>query len=131
MHPQGIGQSVLRREDNRLLTGRGQFVADVLPENTYYCAFLRSPHAHALIKGIDVSGAQKSQGVIAVFTGQDLLKDGVGKMTPLWMIPGANGSQMNEPPRYSITVDRVRHVGEIVAMVVAKTVHQAIDASLQ
>ena len=50
-------------------------------------------------------------------------------MTPLWIIPGANGSQMNEPPRYSITTDKVRHVGEIVAMVIAKTVHQAIDAT--
>ncbi len=129
MHPQGIGQAVLRREDNRLLKGRGQFVSDILPENTYYCAFLRSPHAHALIKSINVSAAQKSLGVITIFTGQDLLNDGVGKMTPLWMIPGANGSEMNEPPRYSITVDRVRHVGEIVAMVIAKTVHQAIDAS--
>ena len=129
MHPQGIGKTVLRREDNRLLKGRGQFVADILPENTYYCAFLRSPHAHALIKSIDVSAAQMSLGVIAVLTGEDLFNDGVGKMTPLWMIPGANGTQMNEPPRYSMTVDRVRHVGEIVAMVIAKTVHQAIDAT--
>lgn len=129
MHSQGIGQSVLRREDNRLLTGRGQFVADILLENTYYCAFLRSPHAHALIRSIDISVAQKSSGVIAIFTGQDLLSDGVGKMTPLWIVPGANGTQMNEPPRYSIATDRVRHVGEIVAMVIAKTVHEAIDAT--
>lgn len=129
MHPQGIGQTVLRREDNRLLKGKGQFVADLLPENTYYCAFLRSPHAHALIKSINVSDAQKALGVYAVLTGQDMFNDGVGKMTPLWIIPGAEGSQMNEPPRYSITIDRVRHVGEIVAMVVAKTAHQALDAT--
>jgi carbon-monoxide dehydrogenase large subunit len=128
MHPQGIGKSVLRREDNRMLLGKGQYVADLLPENTYYCAFLRSPHAHALIKGIDIDVAKNSLGVVSVLTGQDMLKDGIGKMTPLWMIPGADGSQMNEPPRYSITPDRVRHVGEIVALVVARTVNQAIDA---
>jgi len=129
MHPQGIGQTVLRREDNRLLKGKGQYVADLLPENTYYCAFLRSPHAHALIKSINISKAQKSLGVYAVLTGQDMFRDGVGKMTPLWIIPGAEGTEMNEPPRYSITIDRVRHVGEIVAMVVATTVNQAIDAT--
>jgi carbon-monoxide dehydrogenase large subunit len=128
MHPQGIGKSVLRREDNRMLLGKGQYVADLLPENTYYCAFLRSPHAHALIQGIDIEVAKNSPGVVSVLTGQDMLKDGIGKMTPLWMIPGADGSQMNEPPRYSITPDRVRHVGEIVALVVARTVNQAIDA---
>jgi carbon-monoxide dehydrogenase large subunit len=128
MHPQGIGKSVLRREDNRMLLGKGQYVADLLPENTYYCAFLRSPHAHALIQGIDIEVAKNSLGVVSVLTGQDMLQDGIGKMTPLWMIPGADGSQMNEPPRYSITPDRVRHVGEIVALVVARTVNQAIDA---
>ena len=82
MHPQGIGKSVLRREDNRMLLGKGQYVADLLPENTYYCAFLRSPHAHALIQGIDIEVAKNSLGVVSVLTGQDMLKDGIGKMTP-------------------------------------------------
>ena len=129
MHPEGIGKAVVRREDQQLLTGRGQFVADIFLEGMKFCAFVRSPHAHAVIKSVQVDNARSAPGVCAIFTGADMRQDGVGKMTPLWLIPGVNGSQMIEPPRWSMTCDRVRHVGEIVAVVIADSVNSAIDAA--
>ena len=129
MHPEGIGKSVLRREDQRLLAGQGQFVADIFIERMKYCAFVRSPHAHARIGQIDTVGALLASGVSAVLTGADMQADGVGKMTPLWIIPGADGMPMKEPPRWSMALDRVRHVGEIVALVIADSLNQALDAA--
>ena len=127
MHPEGIGQSVIRREDQRLLVGQGQFVADIVIEKMKHCVFVRSPHAHAIIKDIVVSAARSSQGCVAVFTGMDMKADSVGKMTPLWLIPGVEGSQLIEPPRWSMAQDRVRHVGEIVAVVIADSLNLAMD----
>jgi carbon-monoxide dehydrogenase large subunit len=129
MHPEGIGAPVRRREDLRFLVGRGQYVADLAFEGELHCAFVRSPHAHAAIESIDIRTAAAAPGVVAVFTGADLAADRVGPMAPLWRIPGANGTRMNEPPRWTIARDRVRHVGEIVAMVVAATRNQALDAA--
>src|SRR5665213_2425752 len=71
----GIGKPVQRKEDLRLLTGKGYYVTDVWLPNTAYAWVVRSHHAHARIRGIDISAAMKSPGVIAVFTGQDLLAD--------------------------------------------------------
>ncbi|MBL8378889.1 MAG: xanthine dehydrogenase family protein molybdopterin-binding subunit [Burkholderiales bacterium] len=128
-HPEGIGASVLRREDRRFLTGRGQFVADMLLEGQLFCAFVRSPHAHARVGGIDVGAAIAMPGVVAVFTGADMAADRVGPMIPLWQIPGADGRRMNEPPRWALSRGTVRHVGEAVAIVIAATRHQALDAA--
>ena len=121
MHPEGIGQSVLRREDSRLLEGRGQYVADLFLEGMLHCAFVRSPHAHARIGSIDTTAAAQAPGCVAVLTGMDMKADSVGKMTPLWLIPGADNTRLIEPPRWSMAQDRVRHVGEIVAVVIAFT----------
>ena len=129
MHPQGIGQSVIRREDQRLLVGKGQYVADIVLEGMRHCAFVRSPHAHATIKRVDTRAASSAPGCIAVLTGMDMKADDVGKMTPLWLIPGVDGTRLIEPPRWSIAQDRVRHVGEIVAVVIADQLHQALDAA--
>jgi len=129
MHPQGIGQSVIRREDQRLLVGKGQFVADITLEGIKHCAFVRSPHAHATIKRVDTRAAASAPGCVAVLTGLDMKADNVGQMTPLWLIPGVDGTRLIEPPRWSIAQDRVRHVGEIVAVVIADQLHQALDAA--
>ena len=129
MHPEGIGQSVLRREDHRLLIGKGQFVADIVIEGMRHCAFVRSPHAHAIVKSVDAGAALQSPGCVAVFTGMDMKAAGVDKMTPLWLIPGVNNTRLIEPPRWSMAQDRVRHVGEIVAVVVAHSLNQALDAA--
>jgi carbon-monoxide dehydrogenase large subunit len=129
MHPEGIGAPVLRREDRRFLTGRGQFVSDIVLEGELHCAFVRSPHAHARIRAIDSAAALAAPGVVAVYGGADQAADGVGSMVPLWQIPGVDGKVMNEPPRWALSRGTVRHVGEAVALVVAATRHQAQDAA--
>jgi len=129
MHPEGIGAPVLRREDRRFLTGRGQYVSDIVLEGELHCAFVRSPHAHARIRGIDSTAALASPGVVAVYTGADMAADRVGPMVPLWQIPGADGKVMNEPPRWALSRGTARHVGEAVALVVAATRHQALDGA--
>ncbi len=129
MHPEGIGAPVLRREDRRFLTGRGQYVSDIVLEGELHCAFVRSPHAHARIRGIDTSAALTAPGTVAVYTGVDMAADGVGTMVPLWQITGVDGNVMNEPPRWALSRGTVRHVGEAVAVVVAATYNQAVDAA--
>ena len=128
-HSEGIGAAVKRREDVRFLTGRGRYVADLVFEGELHCAFVRSPHAHARIRGIDVGAALGAPGVVAVYTGADMAADGVGPMAPLWRIPGVNRTKMNEPPRWGLARDAVRHVGEAVALVVAASAQQAHDAA--
>ena len=128
-HPEGIGQSVLRREDRKFLTGNGQYVADLRFEGELHCAFVRSPHAHARVRSIDTGAAAQAPGVVAVYTGRDMAADNVGTMIPLWRIPGVNGTKMNEPPRWALSRGMVQHVGETVAMVVAATRDQAQDAA--
>lgn len=129
MHPEGIGAAVLRREDRRFLTGCGQFVSDLVMEGELHCAFVRSPHAHARIRGFAITAAAAAPGVIAIYTGDDMAADKVGPMVPLWLIPGANGTTMSNPPRWALARDAVRHVGEAVAVVIAATSHQAMDAA--
>jgi aerobic carbon-monoxide dehydrogenase large subunit len=129
MHPEGIGAPVLRREDRRFLTGRGQYVSDIVLEGELHCAFVRSPHAHARFGAIDKAAALAVPGVVAVFTGADMAADQVGTMVPLWQIPGVDGKVMNEPPRWALSRGAVRHVGEAVAVVVASTRLQAQDAA--
>ena len=129
MHPEGIGAPVLRREDRRFLTGRGQYVSDIVLEGELHCAFVRSPHAHARFGAIDKAAALAVPGVVAVFTGADMAADLVGTMVPLWQIPGVDGKVMNEPPRWALSRGTVRHVGEAVAVVVASTRLQAQDAA--
>ena len=76
----GIGQPVRRKEDTRLLTGRGQFTDDLNFEGQAWAAFVRSPHANARILGVDVSAALEMPGVVAVFTGEDVAEAGLGKL---------------------------------------------------
>ena len=92
----GIGKPVQRKEDGRLLTGKGVYVADVWLPNTAYAWMVRSPHAHARIRAIDISAAMKSPGVIAVFTGKDLLADGLHLMDHKPSLVG--------PPDVAVTV---------------------------
>jgi aerobic carbon-monoxide dehydrogenase large subunit len=123
----GIGQAMTRREDLRLLTGKGQYIDDFSLPNEAHIAFVRSPHAHARVVSIDASAAKASPGVIAVLTGADLAADGVGEFP---MGPGAraDGKPMTAPPYYALAVDAARFVGQAVAAVVAQTRRQAEDA---
>ncbi len=130
----GIGAPVPRVEDARLLTGQGRFSDDETLPGQAYAAMLRSPHAHALIRGIDVAVAGAAPGVLAVLTGADYLEDGLRPM-PAWGNPkdvalsNRDGSEVFYTPLYPVAVGKTRRVGECVAMVVAETTGEAADAA--
>ncbi|HLI11921.1 MAG TPA: xanthine dehydrogenase family protein molybdopterin-binding subunit [Alphaproteobacteria bacterium] len=125
----GIGAPVRRKEDLRFLTGRGTYTDDINRPHQIYGYFLRSPHPHAKIKGIDTAAAKKSPGVVAVFTGADMAADKVGSLPCGWLVHNKDGSPMVEPPHPPIAIDRVRYVGDQVALIVAETRQQARDAA--
>ncbi|MDF2120274.1 xanthine dehydrogenase family protein molybdopterin-binding subunit [Roseiarcaceae bacterium H3SJ34-1] len=126
----GIGQPVRRKEDTRLLTGRGTFTDDVNLEGQLYAAFVRSPHASAKINGIDTTTALAMEGVVAIYTGRDLVAAGLGPL----IVSDADysdrsGRPMSKPLRQVMPVERTRFVGEVLAMTVARTHAQARDAA--
>ena len=123
----GIGQPVRRKEDVRLLTGGGAFTDDVAVENIVYAAFVRSPHASAKILSIDTTAAMAAPGAIAAFTGQDAVEAGLGPYINEANYSNRDGTPMHKPHRQIMPVDRTRFVGEVLAMVVAKTQAQARD----
>ena len=124
-----IGQPVLRKEDARFLTGTGQFTDDVTMTRQTHAYFLRSPHAHATIRAINVKKAKAAPGVVGVFTGADLT--GVNGLPCGWLITGTDGKPMNEPPHPVLAQGKVRYVGDAVAIVVAESIDQAKDAAEQ
>jgi carbon-monoxide dehydrogenase large subunit len=124
----GIGQPVTRSEDPRLLSGGGQYTDDHSLPGQLYARFVRSQVAHGDIRSIDVSAAAAMPGVVAVYTGKDLLDAGLGSLPSALPLKNRDGSDYYVPPRYALTPDRVRHVGDAVAMVVAETAGQAEDA---
>src|SRR6266446_4405380 len=130
----GIGASVKRREDLRLLTGRGRYAEDCNAAGQVYAAFVRSPHAHADVVAIDAAPARAVAGVLYVFTGHDLIAGGVGAIPTLIAERGGgirnrDGSPFAEPTWYPLATDRVRHVGEPLAIVVATTPAAARDGA--
>ena len=125
----GIGKPMRRTEDRRFITGNGRYTDDIRLEHQVFAAFVRSPHAHARIKSINSTTALAIDGIIAVYTGQDLVDDGVGPIPCIWQITNKDGSKMNEPPRRALAVGKARHVGDAVAMVVATTQAMARDAA--
>jgi aerobic carbon-monoxide dehydrogenase large subunit len=122
-----IGQRVLRKEDARFLTGSGQYTDDVTLPHQAYATFLRSPHAHATIRGIDTAKAKAAPGVLAIYTAADLT--GVNGLPCGWLITGTDGKPMNEPPHPVLASGKVRYVGDPVAVVVAESIVQAKDAA--
>ncbi|MBS0640024.1 MAG: xanthine dehydrogenase family protein molybdopterin-binding subunit, partial [Proteobacteria bacterium] len=125
----GVGQPVRRWEDLRLLTGRGRYQDDwVLPRQSW-CVFVRSPHAHALIKSIDTNAAKAAPGVLAVYTGADYEADGLSMPKANMPRKKRDGSPMFAPQRPALIKDRPRYVGDPVAMVIAETLAQAKDAA--
>ncbi len=122
-----IGKAVERKEDYRFLTGAGQYTDDVALPNQSYGYFLRSPHAHARINKVDTAAALKSPGVIAVITGKDMAA--VGGLPCGWLINSIDGTPMKEPKHAVLAEDKVRYVGDHVALVVAETLAQAKAAA--
>jgi len=125
----GIGASLKRVEDHRFLTGNGHYTEDINRPGQSHAWILRSPHAHARIRGIDTSKAAAAEGVIAILTGADMAADGVGGLPCGWQIHNKDGSPMAEPAHPPLAVDKVRHVGDQVAIVIAETRDAARDAS--
>lgn len=122
-----IGQSVPRREDARFLTGRGQYTDDItLPRQTYGI-FVRSPYAHARLTRVDAAAAQSAPGVLGVYTGEHF-KD-VGGLPCGWLINSTDTTPMKEPKHPILALDKVRYVGDRVALVVAETLQQAKEAA--
>jgi carbon-monoxide dehydrogenase large subunit len=126
---EGIGARVARKEDKRFITGGGRYVDDMVVPGMKHAAFVRSPYAHADIKKIDVKAAQAMPGVIGVLTGRELKADGIGNLICGWMIHSKDGSPMKMGAWSPLAVDRVRYVGDAVAIVVAETKGQARDAA--
>lgn len=129
MSKYGIGQPVLRFEDPRLLRGQGRFVNDVNLPGQVHAVFVRSPHAHARIRSIDIEAAKLAPGVAAVLTGHDVVADGLGMPKANMPRKRPDGKPMFAPQRPALVTDRVRYVGDPVVMVVADTLAQAKDAA--
>ena len=129
MSESGIGARVERKEDKRFITGSGRYTDDFKMEGMHHAVFVRSEHAHATVNGIDKSAAEGMPGVIAVLDGQQLTGDGVGNLICGWMIHSKDGSPMNMGAWSALATDRVRYVGEAVAVVVAETKEQAKNAA--
>ena len=127
----GIGQPATRFEDNRLLSGKGQYVEDIELDNQTFAAFVRSPHAHAKIVSIDTSDAESMPGVLGIFSVEDLKAEGIGNIPCLAPANNKDGSPCIMPPRPALAEGKVRHVGDAIAIVVAETREKAIDASEQ
>jgi len=133
----GIGQPVRRREDLRLVRGAGRYTADENLPDQVYAVMLRSPHAHARIRGIATGKAKAMPGVLAVLTGADVLADGLKPIPHKPWSPHPAETQLQnkggvppfEAPHYPLPADKARFVGEAVVMVVAETVHAAKDGA--
>ena len=124
----GIGQAATRYEDDRLLSGEGRYVEDVHVEDQCYAAFVRSPHAHAKITSIDTADASSLPGVLAIYTVADLKAEGIGDIPCMAPASNKDGSNCIMPPRPALAEDRVRYVGDAVAVVIAESRLQALDA---
>jgi carbon-monoxide dehydrogenase large subunit len=127
----GIGQAITRREDQRLLTGTGKYVDDLVLPGQVFAAFVRSPHPRARITSVDGTNAQLMPGVLAVYSGADVLADDLGAMPINTGLRNAAGKPMAAPPYFILATDEARFVGQAVAVVLAETRVQAEDAAEQ
>src|SRR3990170_6015363 len=119
-----VGQPVARKEDATLLQGQGRYVDNITVPGMVWAVLVRSPHAHARIKRVDVSKALAAEGVVAAFTGADL-KDSWGSLPCFWPV----SDDIKMPPHLPLAVDKARYQGDGVAVVVAETRALAKDAA--
>ncbi|MEP6845292.1 MAG: xanthine dehydrogenase family protein molybdopterin-binding subunit [Panacibacter sp.] len=122
-----IGKSVKRVEDKRFITGRGNYTDDIVLPHQTYASFVRSPYGHAKILSIETSAAKAMPGVIAIYTGADVAE--VNGVPCGWQVNFKNGDTMKEPKHPLLVIDKARHVGDAVALVIAETKEQAVDAA--
>ncbi|HUC51248.1 MAG TPA: xanthine dehydrogenase family protein molybdopterin-binding subunit [Xanthobacteraceae bacterium] len=129
MNATGIGAAVRRKEDRRFITGTGHYTDDINRPGQAYAYFLRSPHAHATIKSIDVKAAAAMSGVLAVLTGAELANDKIGNLICGWMIHSKDGSPMKMAAHPALANGKACHVGDPVAVIIAESLAQARDAA--
>lgn len=121
-----IGKSVKRVEDKRFITGMGKYTDDIVLPRQTYAAFVRSPYAHAKINSVDTEAAKAMPGVVAIYTGADVAN--VNGVPCGWQVNFKNGDTMKEPKHPLLVADKARHVGDAVAIVIAESREQAVDA---
>ena len=124
-----IGAPVRRTEDRRFLTGRGTYTDDINRPGQLHAVFVRSPHAHAELRGIDTAAAKRAPGVVAVYTAADLAATGIGTLPCGWGVKSKDGTPMAEPPHPVLAQGQVRHIGDPVAVVIADTRDHAAEAA--
>ena len=124
-----VGSRVERKEDKRFLTGKGRYTADINIANQTYAVFVRSPHARAKIKKVDVSKALKSSGVVGILTGEEIATDKIGGLIAGWAIRSEDGTEMKVPANPPLAKDVANFVGEPIAIVIADTLDEAKSAS--
>ncbi len=122
-----IGKSVRRSEDKRLITGKGNYVDDIILPHQTYASFVRSPYAHARILSVDTSAARKMPGVVAIYTGADIAD--LNGVPCGWQVNFKNGDTMKEPKHPLLAVNKTRHTGDPVAIVIAESKAEAVDAA--
>jgi carbon-monoxide dehydrogenase large subunit len=128
MSATGIGAAVRRKEDHRFITGKGHYTDDINRPGQAYAYFVRSPHAHATIKLIETKAASHMPGVAAIFTGADLAAAKISGHICGWTVTGSDGKPMKAAPGPALAHEKVRYVGDEVAVVIADTYVQAKDA---
>src|SRR5947209_13899660 len=126
---EGVGARVARKEDKRFITGKGRYVDDIRLHGMTYAAFVRSPHAHAQVKGIESTAAKAMPGVVDVLTGRQIVDDKIGNLICGWMIHYKDGAARKMGAWPAMAPDTVRFVGQAVAVVIAETRNQARDAA--
>ncbi|MGB6753690.1 MAG: xanthine dehydrogenase family protein molybdopterin-binding subunit [Xanthobacteraceae bacterium] len=129
MSATGIGAAVRRKEDRRFITGTGHYTDDINRPGQAFAYFVRSPHAHATIKAIDVKAASAMPGVLAVLTGAQLAGDKIGDLICGWMIHSKDGSPMKMAAHPVLANGKACHVGDAVAVAIGETLAQARDAA--
>ena len=129
MNKFGIGQPVLRDEDIRFISGKGLYTADISLENQTYMYVLRSNVSNGIIKNIDVEDALNASGVINIFLGKDLRESGIKDMPTNFIAKNKDDTEMVTPKRSAIAIDKVRHVGDPIAIIIAESIEQAKNAS--
>jgi len=122
-----IGKPIKRREDNRFLKGAGKYTDDIKLPYMTHSAFVRSPYAHAKVLSVDTSAAEKAEGVVAIYTGSDAC--GTFGVPCGWQVDFKNGETMREPLHPLLAKDKINHLGEAVAIVIAETLELARDAA--
>src|SRR5579863_7607352 len=124
-----VGQPVPRSEDPVLLRGEGHYSDDISLPGQAYCVMVRSAQAHGVLRGIDTAAARAMPGVLAIYTAADLAKGGIGALPPRQVMNNRDGTPMLTPVKHVRATDKVRHVGDAMAAVIAETLAMAKDAA--